>query len=177
MTNVIAAPFTKNDPLRSLLLFHRGVRASMDAFDALVAAAESGRVDTYKAAALYDFFTGPMRWHDLDERESVLKPLAKADASFANAVDEAIHDHAQLESIVDRILDHLRAIVQKSAWPETAVLRATARELRAVLQPHLEREERELFPAARAHLDATALLRIEMEIAARGAARKAALRR
>jgi hemerythrin-like domain-containing protein len=89
-------------------------------------------------------------------------------------VAEAIHEHAQLESIVDRILDHLRAIVQRNAWPDTAVLRATAHELRAVLEPHLEREERVLFPAARARLDAAALSRIEAEINARDAARKAA---
>jgi hemerythrin-like domain-containing protein len=174
MTNVVTPAFSPNDPLKTLLLFHRSVRASLDAFDALIAAADSGRVDEYKAAALHDFFTGPMRWHDLDERESVLKPLALVDPSFVDAVAVAVHEHAELQNIVDRIVEHLGEIGCKSAWPRTDALRASARELRSVVEPHLEREERELFPAARARLDAAALLRIEAEIAAREEARKQA---
>lgn len=155
------------DPLKTLLLFHRSIRAALQAFDDLVHAAEQGRVDEHKAGALHQFFVGPMRWHDVDEREFVLQPLARADESFAAGVNDAIAEHEHLEAIVERVLLHLASVAHRREWPNTAVLRAAALELRAAVEPHLEREERELFPAARKLLSAADLDRVEREIAER----------
>lgn len=161
------------DPLQGMLLFHRSIRAALQAFDELVAAAQQGRCDEYRASALHDFFIGPMQRHDLDERESVLKRLARIDdAAFGAAVAASLHEHEALDRIVAEVIEHLAAIAARSAWPDIEMLRRAAADLRAVLEPHMEREERDVFPRARALFTADDLAAIQDEVAERQAAAK-----
>jgi hemerythrin-like domain-containing protein len=162
------------DPIKDLLLFHRSIRASLETFDRLAAEAETmGRCDPYKAAALYEFFTGPMRWHDVDERETLLRRLARSgDATFRAALDRAAAEHDEVEAAVVDVLDHLQAVAGLAAHTDPILLRNSARRIRAVLEPHLEREERELFPAARKLLTPVARTEMQAELAARRRARE-----
>lgn len=168
MVPVTTVQQAKSDPLQGMLLFHRSIRAALATFDDVARLAELGDVDVAKTEALYDFFTGPMRWHDLDERESLLRRLARADPQkFDDALRSALDEHECIERIVDDVLEHLRDMAGYGAWPDAHLLHDVARKLREVLEPHLEREEREVFPRARALLSSTDLDDIENEITMR----------
>lgn len=136
--------------LRALLGFHRSIRAALQALDEL--AAISASVDGDKAAKLHDFFRWPMRWHDEDEAKSLMPRLLAADSRLAAAVTACAAEHAAMEALLDSILIHLHDVSVGAATPDAALLTTTARQLRAVLEPHLRREETELFPIARALL-------------------------
>jgi len=162
------------DPLESMLLFHRSVRAALDTFDDIARLAVRGNVDLLKSQALYDFFTGPMRWHDHDERESLLRRLASREpARFGDALRESIAEHDSVERVVDEVLDHLRAIARRGI-PDVMLLTRTADDLRRILEPHLEREERDVFEVARRVLTKADLRDMATEIAARRLRRIAA---
>lgn len=173
MTASVPTAFA-TDPLKELLLFHRSIRAALVTFDALAGEAEAGRqCDPYKAAALYDFFTGPMRWHDVDERMSLLSRLGRrTDASLnVDAVAQATKEHDEVEAAIVDVLDHLQAVAGLATHADPILLRNSARRMRAVIEPHLEREERDVFPAARASLGEAELAEMHDEIAARRANR------
>ena len=72
------------------------------------------------------------------------------------------------------MLDHLREIAGMVAHPDAILLHNAARTVRAVLEPHLQREEREVFPAARKLFGAADLVQMSDEIAARRRQRDAA---
>lgn len=169
-----ATATTSSDPIRAMLLFHRSIRAALQVFDEVVALAEDGRCDELKASALCDFFTGPMRWHDIDERESLLKRLAHVDApAFGAALQAALAEHDQIDAIVAGVINHLQRLSQLAALPDPVLLRSAAARLRGLLEAHLEREEREVFPRARKLLSARDLADISREVVARRVRRRA----
>jgi hemerythrin-like domain-containing protein len=161
------------DPLRVLLMFHRSVRAALDTFDAFAAEASSGQVDARKALALHDFFTGPMRWHDVDEHESLLMRLARKDAeAFHAAVRDSIAEHEAVDEAVRSVVRHLYDVAHGRAPADAARLTVGASRLRALLEPHLAREERDVFPRAASVLSAGDLDEMSEEMAGRRAQRK-----
>ena len=133
----------------TLLAFHRSIRAALGVFDEIASLASAGVVDVIKASALYDFFRGPMQWHDDDEGKSLLPRLLKADPARLRAlVEQCQAEHDRMDAAVAAVLLHLHEISVGAAEPDQALLRSTALELRRVLEPHLVREERHIFPAA-----------------------------
>jgi hypothetical protein len=160
-------PPVPEQPLATLPAFHKSIRLALEAFGATAGLASVGLCDVIKASALVDFFVGPMRWHDEDETRSLLPRLLARDPALQGAIDDCAAAHAHMERALDDVLDHLRAIASGAMQPDAALLLATHDELRQVLEPHLHREEHELFPAAEALLDAAALREIALEMHAR----------
>lgn len=116
--------------LTTLLAFHQSIRSALTIFDETSS-------DSAKAKVLYEFFRGPMRWHDEDEGASLLPRLMKADrARVIGFVQACEAEHDSMESAVDDVIHNPR------------LLRLTAWELRRLIEPHLHREETEIFPLA-----------------------------
>lgn len=135
-------------PLANLLAFHRSIRAALRVFDETASLAASGLVDVIKTSSLYDFFQGPMQWHDEDESTSLLPRLLHLRPSLRPAIDACDAEHGKMVIAMNRVLVHLREVSIAGAEPDAGLLRATATELRRVIKPHLEREEHEIYPAA-----------------------------
>ncbi|MDP2341868.1 MAG: hemerythrin domain-containing protein [Deltaproteobacteria bacterium] len=154
--------------LSNLLAFHRSIRASLEVFDETASLASIGLVDVVKASALYDFFVGPMQWHDEDEGRSLLPRLLRADPARFNDVVAACRDeHTRMEATLASVLLHLREVSFAGAEPDPELLRAAALQLREVLEPHLHREETAIFPAARRLLTTADLDEMTSEMRAR----------
>ncbi len=147
------------DPILALCTFHTGVRAALDAFDDVALLARLGVVDPVKAQALAAFFRGPMRRHDEVERQ-VLLPLLRA-AHAPDRVDRLVaacgREHEAMERVLDAVLAHVDDLGAMRTDPSGAVLTDAAVRLRKIVEPHLEREEQEIFPLARLLLDEAAL--------------------
>lgn len=133
--------------LLALLGFHRSIRASLQALDGLTGLPADSAIQG-KAATLHDFFRWPMRWHDEDESASLLPRLRSCGAA-AGALAACAGEHDTMEAVLDSILGHLHDVGVGSSSPDMALLTKAAHELRFVLEPHLRREETELFPLAR----------------------------
>lgn len=162
------------DPLDGLLFFHRSIRVALDALDALAAVARIGATEQVRAHALLDFFKGPMRWHDVDERQSVIVPLLQGEASerTVEILRAARREHEEIEALVDTLVVHLGDIARHGLLPDAALLTEAAARLRTVMEPHLRREEAELFPLARASFGEQDLARMRTEIQSRRRARE-----
>ncbi len=145
---LVTSPTKKNAVLENLLAFHRSIRASLSVFDETASLASAGLVDVIKTAALYDFFCGPMRWHDDDESKSLLPRLLRLRRSLQVAIEACGAEHSKMDVAVAAVLFHLRELSFAGAAPDAELLRSAAWELRRVLEPHLQREEKEIFPAA-----------------------------
>lgn len=158
--------------LQALRGFHRSIRASLQVLDETTALASAGMVDVIKASALNDFFRGPMRWHDEDEGRSLLPRLLQKDPSIRAAIEACNDEHAAMERTIDRVLDHLRAL-SDGGEPDPELLRRTAIDLRAALEPHLRREEEDIFPAALRLLTPAEFAEMSLEMKARRLRRQA----
>lgn len=151
-------------PLDNLLAFHRSIRAALRLFDEAVARAANGLVDVNKTLALCDFFQGPMQWHDEDESLSLLPRLRHA---LQPATDDCDAEHRRMDAALRGVLGQLRDSRNVGPAPDVALLRSTAAELREVIEPHLQREETEIYPAARALFCAGDLAAMALEMQAR----------
>lgn len=171
MTSTTARASTSNPreagPLTNLLAFHRSIRASLAVFDETASLASAGLIDVIKTSALFDFFQGPMQWHDEDESISLLPRLLRARPSLKPAINACAAEHDRMDAAVNAVLFHLREVSIAGAEPDADLLRSTAWQLRRVLEPHLQREETEIFPAAFELFSPTDLEEMTREMQAR----------
>jgi len=158
--------------LQALRGFHRSIRASLQVLDETTALASAGMTDVIKASALNDFFRGPMHWHDEDEGSSLLPRLLEKDPSIRALVAACSEEHAAMERTIDRVLGHLRSL-SDGGEPDPELLRRTAIDLRAALEPHLRREEEHIFPAALRYLTPAEFTEMSLEMRARRLRRQA----
>jgi hypothetical protein len=167
-TTTTTTTTTEPAALVGLIAFHRSIRASLAVFDEIASLASAGMADVIKASALYDFFVGPMRWHDEDEGRSLLPRLLRADpARLADVIDACRTEHIRMDAAITGVLVHLREVGTGGAEPDAGRARLTAWELRRVLEPHLLREETEIFPVALQLLTRADLDEMELEMRAR----------
>lgn len=156
------------DPLATLLTFHRSIRVALQVFGSTAGLASAGLFDVIRVSALSDFFRGPLRWHDEDEALSLLPRLLDADPERArDPIAACALEHARVAQAIDGVLDHLQALADGSVAPDAELLATVNLELQTVLTAHLLREEREIFPLARAVLDDDARREIGLEMHAR----------
>jgi hemerythrin-like domain-containing protein len=164
---------TDSDPLKALFSFHRRIRLSIGRLRDL-ARLPPALVDKHDAAALVEFFRGPLLWHDIDE-EAVLLPALRARAGepvVEGLLVSCSRAHESLEGIIDAILPHLDAVADGTLPSNPVLLRTAAEELDRVLVPHLAMEEREVFPLARRLLSENELSSMAAELSARQNARQ-----
>ncbi len=153
--------------LRALLGFHRSIRASLNALDALAAGPTTDPALETKAAALHDFFRWPMRWHDEDEAHSLLPRLRGAGGRIAAALAACAAEHDAMEDVIESVLGHLHDVGVGASSVDAPRLTRSGQQLRSVLEPHLRREETELFPMARAMLTTAELDEMSAEMRVR----------
>jgi hemerythrin-like domain-containing protein len=132
------------------------------------------RADTGDLAAVDDVLAYLERSavrHETDEEESLF-PRLRVHRELRPLLAELSAEH----DLHRQIVAHLRT--QRSGWPpggpdagDGAALAMTTGELARAYRAHIEREERELLPAARDHLSRSELaaIRLEMERRRNGA--------
>lgn len=162
-------------PLTTLLSFHKSIRLAMATVETSAGLASAGLFDVIKVSALVDFFEGPLRWHDEDEASSLFPRLLQADRARALApLTACAQEHARVETTIASALEHLRALAHDDAAPDPELLHATSAALQRLLEPHLQREEREIFPLAKEVLSPADLDAIGLEMHVRRLRRLAA---
>lgn len=161
------------DALATLMRFHSSIRAALSGLDELARAQEWDKKHQVEARALLNFFTGPLIWHDIDEETSLLPRVRRRahDASLTKVLDDITHQHEAMEGVLERLMPPLEAACSDPP-PEIVGLEDLARELRAIIEPHLATEERSLIPLARAVLTGEDLEAMEQEISQRDEMRR-----
>lgn len=167
-------PAWPDDPLRALLSFHGRIRAALKSLASLGDAAAAGGLDPMVARALYDFFTGPVMWHDVDEERSLMPRLKRVrhPPRVERLLERTSEAHERMETRLADLLPHLDAVAQGRETPDPERLQTAARELDELLLPHLRMEEQEIIPLARLLLSEADLAEMASEMAARLAARR-----
>jgi hemerythrin-like domain-containing protein len=148
--------------IRTFLALARRIAEARDAADEEIADA-SARVRRYFAEAL------PL--HARDEEESVLPRLSGHDPALDAALAAMRAEHADHEPPLGRLLEACATLAREPAALERvrAALLAATEELERHFAGHLEAEERVVFPAIRAHLDAATRARMAAELRERRA--------
>jgi iron-sulfur cluster repair protein YtfE (RIC family) len=139
-------PAVPTDPVEALAACHERIRsfsagllrlvALDDLFDPRVPAA---------AAAAHRYFAEGLPLHARDEDESLAPRLLRVVPEAAGLLTALEHEHEAIVQALDALLPSLSALARGEAADHTRI-RTAAEALVAVLLPHIEREERELFP-------------------------------
>ena len=119
-------------------------------------------------ARVQRYFSEALPLHVEDEEEGVLPRLHGRSPEVDAALDTMCDEHDQHEAPLRHLLElcaRLRSTPGDAAT--RAALAGAGRHLLAVLEPHLEAEERVVFPAIRALLSAEEQLAIVGELRAR----------
>jgi hemerythrin-like domain-containing protein len=154
-----------DDPLQALLKFHREIRHSLNLLDELARAPGYGEEERQVAYSLWEFFSGPMAWHDQDEDLSVLGRLkrAKLAAMFEALLDDSLQTHARMKLQLETLRPHLERLIRGERC-EAADFIGAAVDLRGLIEPHLAVEEREIYPFARYFFDEQTRAAIAREV-------------
>lgn len=165
-----------DEPLRLLSDCHRRIEHFLHVLSAIHEQAAGGSLTPAARADLeasVTYFATAAPKHIADEEQSLFPRLrASGDTAAARVLDmvarlerdhdEADHYHGVVDTLVRRWLvrGHLEA-------DEARELRERLMALRAIYQPHIEVEDRELFPTAARLLSASEIHEIGREMAAR----------
>jgi hemerythrin-like domain-containing protein len=155
------------DPFEQLERSHRRLEERLEDLTWVAREARGAAADVDAIRDVVAFFARAVRRHEEDEESSLfprLRGVAELDAiieRLAAEHKEHLALHARLEPLIttlDRTPDDQAAIEQLAQVAEALV---------HAYRSHVDAEERTLFPAARAALDADALAAIAMEMQAR----------
>lgn len=108
------------------------------------------------------FIDRAVRRHEDDEEQSLFPRLARV-PQLAGLLDRLTVQHRDQTALIEE----LRTLLGAAATPDQATLRAVVERLDAAYRQHINIEERELFPAAKAALDADDLGGMASEMDAR----------
>lgn len=164
----------RKDGLSEIFSFHSQIRAALSRLSALAETRSFGDAERESAQSLLDFFRGPLIWHDIDEETTLMPRLRRAaQGGELEAVLGDISDaHENMEEMLDSLLPMLEAVVRPYQFPNPETLREFSTQLRAILEPHLAQEEKQLLPFARRLLDEKERELMAEELAARRESRK-----
>lgn len=151
-------PAVVDDGLSALVAFHDDIRTVLQDLDGI---ARGIIVDDDAIAAVRDFLTGPLTWHDEDEEVTLLARLRRRRV-WSVQLTHVTAGHEKLEDL----LDHLVPLLDDVAAHRAAVIDDATR-LRALLTGHLHLEEEFLFPLVRRTFDTDALIEMGAEIESR----------
>ncbi|MBX3204850.1 MAG: hemerythrin domain-containing protein [Labilithrix sp.] len=150
-----------HDPLAQLERSHRRLE---EACEALSVAAREHDIET--ASDVCAFFARQVRRHEEDEERSLFPRLESAGASaeLRALLARLTEDHRKHESLHARLEEAVSGRFEGDVWSELSLVAASLTE---AYRAHLEEEERELLPAAKALLATDALDAMSAEMAAR----------
>jgi iron-sulfur cluster repair protein YtfE (RIC family) len=150
-----SAPPAPGDVVDALIDCHARIR-EFTALAARLAAADGAAPCEVRSAAeqVHRYFSVALPLHAEDEERSLLPRLSGRDAEVDRQLGEMRREHAEHGDAVGRVLLACSALAASpERLPEVASsLAAAARDLARHFEPHLEREERVVFPAVRALL-------------------------
>jgi len=152
-----------------LLGCHGRIRTFLELAIAIGDRADASDDDVVDGSArVHRYFAEALPFHVEDEEEGVLPRLHGRSPEVDAALDRMCEEHEQHAAPLRRLL---AICVSLRASPGSASARiaiaATARELFTELEPHLQAEERVVFPAIRALLTPEEQLAIVRELRAR----------
>lgn len=129
----------------ALMMSHHAFRRDLARFAVALAKIERG--DTSKVEALreeWQFFRGALHGHHESEDNGVFPSIAKDHQSARSTIEGLSADHRRIDPLL------ARGDAAFAALPKAEDAAAVVRELKALLEPHLAIEERELIPFLRA---------------------------
>ncbi len=149
------------DPFEQLERSHRRLEERLQDLGAAARQAkETGRADAYQLDGVREvvaFFARAVRRHEDDEEKSLFPRLAGREELRAS-IEKLAREHTEHEALhgaLDRVVGVLEGAPEDAAAIEE--LDRVSRALTEAYRTHIEEEERALFPAARAALDASAI--------------------
>ena len=153
-----------DDPFTQLERSHRRLEERLDD---LTRASAGERLDVELVRDVAGFFARAVRRHEQDEEASLFPRLrlVRDAAELAPILERLAREHREHEALhakLDAVIADLDA--GKDA---RAALESVADALVRAYRTHIEEEERQLFPAARAALDSAATSAISEEMDAR----------
>lgn len=136
-----------------LLACHARIRS----FSAMAERLGDAALDDARVAEACDavarYFRDALPLHARDEEESLLPRLAGRDAALDAALGRMRDEHADHAAALRDLLVRCEALrASPGDLARRIELALAARDLREAFEPHLAREEREVFPAAEALL-------------------------
>ncbi len=144
-----------DDPVERLANTHRRMGEELTALEQAARTGDRQRLDE-----ALDFFASAAKRHHADE-EASLFPRLQGDASLAPLLDALTAEHREH----DVVRTEIEGLTRADAPAETIAARVDA--FVAMVRAHLEREDRELLPAAERALDVDAKTAVAMEMRAR----------
>jgi hemerythrin-like domain-containing protein len=153
----------EGDAVDDLLACHVRIRRFVEVAARLAGGPEAQLAEA--AAAVHRYFSVALPLHAEDEDLSLTPRLAGASREIDDTLGEMASEHRRIEELLAELLPHWSAVVSTPA----PLLASGASRLGALFGPHLEREERVLFPAARTLLSPAELAALRSEIRARRA--------
>lgn len=160
------APHVPSDPVAAFAACHERIRTFSDGLSRIAALPDlqDPRVPA-AAAQAHRYFSVGLPLHAVDEDESLAPRLRKAVPESGPLLDALHRDHVAIDACLATLLPLLQSLAEGRPVPH-ATFRAAVNVLRDVLLPHIEREERELFPLCAA-LPGADKLAIGRELVAR----------
>ena len=150
-----------DDPIAQLERSHRRLE---EACDALAVAATSRDIET--VSDVCSFFARQVRRHEEDEETSLFPRLlaGEARAEITKILARHSSEHREHEALQRRLEDAVAGRTDGDVWTE---IERVADAITRAYRSHIDAEEQELFPAARAALGRDELASIQQEMDAR----------
>jgi hemerythrin-like domain-containing protein len=155
------------DPFEQLERSHRRLEERLEDLRWAAREARGAAADVDALRDVAAFFARAVRRHE-DDEESSLFPRLHGNAEVAPLLERLAAEHREHVALHAR-LDAIIPILDRTPDDAAAIadLGEVAEALVSAYRSHVDAEERTLFPAARAALDATALAEIAREMQAR----------
>jgi hypothetical protein len=128
----------------ALMMSHHAFRRDLARFAVALGKVEDG--DASRVEALRDewkWFRGGLHGHHESEDNGVFPSIAKDHESARKTIDGLSADHRRIDPLLER------GDAAFAELPKAGAALAVVRELKALLDPHLATEERELIPFLR----------------------------
>lgn len=158
-------------PFEMLAACHDRVRNSLALLGRLLAHIDANGHDVQSRGAAADvlrYFDIAAPLHHEDEERHVFPLLAASDAELADIAERLQADHLEMAAEWQMLRTTLSAWTDEAASGSVGdAQRRCAERFAALYAPHLAIEEARIFPAARARLDAAALVAIGAEMQSR----------
>ena len=152
------------DPFTQLERSHRRLEERLEDLTWIAREAKGAAADVDAIRDVAGFFTRAVRRHEEDE-ESSLFPRLRGNADIETLLEQLAAEHREHVALHAR-LEPLIATLDRSPDDSSAIeeLAQVAAALVSAYRTHMDAEEKTLFPAARAALDAEALAAIAREM-------------
>ena len=160
-----SSPLGGGDAVDDLMACHGRILRFVDLSARLAGGGPAAEV-AEAAAAVHRYFSVALPLHAEDEDASLVPRLLQVAPELRGAIEETLAEHR----LIEELLGELVPLWADVAGAPARRLADGASRLAALFAPHLEREERLLFPAARERLSPGELAALRGEIRARRAA-------